>query len=78
LAEALVSRRHGVHLERVFLPSLGSQQGNSHVHWHIAPLPPGVPFHEQQGEALRVKDGALDLSDAEMSQLARQIRAAMD
>src|SRR5882757_3633541 len=25
--------------ERTYLLSLGSQQGNSHVHWHIAPLP---------------------------------------
>ncbi len=34
--------------ERVYDLSLGSQQGNKHVHWHIAPLPPGVPFAEQQ------------------------------
>ena len=24
--------------ERLYLLSLGSQQGNSHVHWHLAPL----------------------------------------
>lgn len=29
--------------ERVYVLSLGSQQGNAHVHWHVAPLPPGVP-----------------------------------
>ncbi len=34
--------------ERLYILSLGSQQGNSHVHWHLAPLPPGVPFEEQQ------------------------------
>lgn len=27
--------------ERTYVLSLGSQQGNAHVHWHIAPLPPG-------------------------------------
>ena len=64
--------------ERVYLLSLGSQQGNKHVHWHIAPLPSGVPYHEQQLEALLVKDQILDLSDEEMSELADQIRSAMD
>ncbi|MGV9676514.1 HIT family protein [Nocardia sp. NPDC003482] len=29
--------------ERMYLLSLGSQQGNSHLHWHVAPLPPNVP-----------------------------------
>lgn len=28
--------------ERVYLMSLGSHQGNAHVHWHVVPLPPGV------------------------------------
>ena len=25
--------------ERMYVLSLGSKQGNSHVHWHVAPLP---------------------------------------
>jgi hypothetical protein len=29
--------------ERMYVLSLGSQQGNSHIHWHVAPLPPGTP-----------------------------------
>ena len=29
--------------ERLYVLSLGSHQGNAHVHWHVAPLPPGVP-----------------------------------
>lgn len=69
--------RQVVPTERVYLLSLGSRQGNSHVHWHIAPLPPGVPFLEQQLEALQVTDRILDLSDEEMSSLAVRIRAAM-
>ncbi|MGN2364036.1 HIT family protein [Streptomyces luridiscabiei] len=28
--------------ERVYLLSLGSRQGNPHVHWHVAALPPGT------------------------------------
>ena len=70
--------RRVVPTERVYLLSLGSQQGNSHVHWHIAPLPPGVPFRKQQLEALRIEDRILDLSQPEMSSLAAQIRAAME
>ena len=34
--------------ERVYLYSLGSNQGNAHAHWHVVPLPPGVPYGEQQ------------------------------
>ena len=34
--------------ERMYVLSLGSQQGNAHVHWHVVPLPPGVPYEEQQ------------------------------
>ncbi len=74
VAEAV---RRVVPAERVYILSLGSQQGNSHVHWHIAPLPPGVPFHRQQLAALQVEDGILDLSEADMSALAAQIRAAL-
>jgi len=75
VAEAV---RRSVPAERVYILSLGSQQGNRHVHWHIAPLPPGVPFEQQQLEALRVEHGVIDLSDAEMQALARSIRANMD
>jgi len=70
--------RQVVPTERIYLLSLGSQQGNSHVHWHIAPLPPGVAFLDQQLEALRLTDRVLDLSDEEMSGLASEIRSAMD
>lgn len=69
--------RQVVPAERVYLLSLGSQQGNSHVHWHIAPLPPGVPFHDQQLAALSVTDRVLDLSEGEMAEVASQIRAAL-
>ena len=64
--------RAAVPTERLYVLSLGSQQGNRHVHWHLAPLPPGIPFEQQQFAAL---DGALgfDLSDEEMSELADRI-----
>ncbi len=69
--------RHVVKPERVYILSLGSQQGNKHVHWHIAPLPFGVPFEEQQLEALSIKNGFLQLSDDETSGLATKLRGSL-
>ncbi len=66
--------RRSVPTERVYILSLGSQQANAHVHWHIAALPPGVPFMEQQFAALQLDAGTLPLSEAEMADLARTIR----
>lgn len=74
VAEAL---RQVVPTERVYILSLGSQQGNRHLHWHVAPLPPGVPYREQQLEALRMDRGVLQLPDEEMASLAARIREAM-
>jgi diadenosine tetraphosphate (Ap4A) HIT family hydrolase len=48
--------------ERLYVLSLGSQQGNRHVHWHLAPLPPGVPYQEQQLAALSMRRGILAAS----------------
>lgn len=63
--------------ERVYILSLGSQQGNCHVHWHVAPLPPGVPFREQQFEALQARKGILQIPEEELIALAARIRQAM-
>lgn len=71
VAEAV---RQEVPTERMYILSLGSQQGNRHVHWHIAPLPPDVPFEEQQLAALSLKRGVLQISDDEMTTLAARIR----
>ena len=69
--------RRSVENERIYILSLGSQLGNRHVHWHIAPLPYGVPFKQQQLEALMVKNGVMDISDSEMAELALRIRQYM-
>jgi diadenosine tetraphosphate (Ap4A) HIT family hydrolase len=61
--------------ERLYVLSLGSQQGNRHVHWHLAPLPPGVPFERQQFAALDT-DRRLELTDDELEELAGRIAAA--
>ncbi|MEV0251652.1 HIT domain-containing protein [Nocardia sp. NPDC050712] len=66
-----------VEVERTYLLSLGSQQGNSHVHWHISPLPPGVPYHEQQFHALMAENGVLPWTPEQATTLARRLRAAL-
>lgn len=60
--------------ERLYLLSLGSQQGNRHVHWHLAPLPPGVPYADQQLTALSMSRGILPIEAQEAVELADQIR----
>ncbi len=61
--------------ERIYLLSLGSDQGNAHVHWHVAPLPPGTPYERQQFEALRAENGVLDIPTEERSAFAARVRA---
>jgi hypothetical protein len=57
--------------------SLGSLQGNRHVHWHLVPLPPGVPYEQQQVAALAPDRGYLDIPDEEQADLARRLRIGM-
>jgi diadenosine tetraphosphate (Ap4A) HIT family hydrolase len=64
--------------ERVYVVSLGSQDGNSHVHWHVAPLPPGVPYEQQQHVALNPEGGVLAVTDVEMEDLSNKIRRELN
>ena len=68
---------HAVPTERLYVLSLGSHQGNAHVHWHLGPLPPDVPYREQQYAALMHERGQLDLDDAELADIAARIVAAL-
>jgi diadenosine tetraphosphate (Ap4A) HIT family hydrolase len=73
VAEAL---RTELKPDRVYIASLGSQQANAHVHWHVVPCPPGVPFEEQQLALLDVqRRGVLEISAEEGQALAAQLRA---
>ncbi|GIF73910.1 HIT family protein [Asanoa siamensis] len=74
VAEAL---KRVVPTERVYLLSLGSHQGNDHVHWHVAPLPPGVPYDKQQFAAVMSSRGVLPVTDADQAALAARLRAAL-
>ncbi|WP_328718764.1 HIT domain-containing protein [Streptomyces sp. NBC_00247] len=63
--------------ERTYLYSLGSQDGNAHIHWHIAGLPPGVPYAEQQFHALMAENGVLRGTRPDVPRIGRRIREAI-
>ncbi|KAK1182226.1 HIT family protein [Streptomyces sp. NBS 14/10] len=60
--------------ERTYLYSLGSQQGNAHLHWHIAGLPPDTPYEQQQFASLMTENGVLAMEPEETSAMAARIR----
>jgi diadenosine tetraphosphate (Ap4A) HIT family hydrolase len=64
--------------ERVYVLSLGSRQGNAHVHWHVAPLPPGVRYEMQQSAALSLEHGYLRIPDEDNAELATRIASALE
>jgi histidine triad (HIT) family protein len=66
-----------VESERTYVLSLGSQQGNAHVHWHVVPLPPGTPYEEQQFHALMSEHGLIDWSVEQAAELAGRLRDAL-
>jgi diadenosine tetraphosphate (Ap4A) HIT family hydrolase len=63
--------------ERLYLLVLGSHQGNAHVHWHVAPLPPGVPYDQQQNAAITHQNGYLDIPAADQTNLASRIASLL-
>ena len=68
-----------VQCERLYVLSLGSQAANAHVHWHLVPCPPGLPYEMQQVNLLLVdRDGYVDVSFEEMAVLASTLRGAVE
>ncbi len=63
--------------ERMYSMSLGSQQGNTHLHWHLAPLPFGVPYDQQQFHAVMAEHGVLAVDDTAQAALAQRIRGQL-
>lgn len=62
--------------ERLYVLSLGSQQGNTHVHWHLVPLPPGVPYADQQFGLFDLAHlGVPDVPAAQRHALAAALRS---
>ena len=71
--------REEVGAERVYVLSLGSNEGNAHVHWHVVPLSPGTPYEEQQFAAVMLETaGALDTPEDERAALAARIGRRME
>ena len=64
--------------ERIYILSLGSQSANSHVHWHVAPLPAGVPLAEQQYHALMHENGAIAVTAEDQAEYAASIRQLLN
>ena len=69
--------RQEVDAERMYILSYGSNQANAHVHWHIAPLPKGVPYEKQQGAAIGWSNGVLRIPEVEMDALAKRLEIAL-
>ncbi len=65
--------REEVGAERMYLYTFGSNQGGAHVHWHVVPLPPGVPYENQQGAWASWRMGVLKIPQDEMASLAERI-----
>jgi diadenosine tetraphosphate (Ap4A) HIT family hydrolase len=73
-AKALVAL---IPTERLYVMSLGSQQGNRHVHWHLVPCPPGLPYEQQQMALFDTARGYFDFPEPEQANLALEIGHAM-
>ena len=58
---------------RMYLLCLGRNHGDAHVHWHVAPLPPDVPYMEQ-GIAVYRNSVVLNIPAAEQATLAARLR----
>jgi diadenosine tetraphosphate (Ap4A) HIT family hydrolase len=70
--------RKEVGAERIYIFTFGSNEGNSHVHWHVVPLPPDTPYEEQQFVALMLETvGALKVPEEKMASLAARIGRRM-
>ncbi|CAA9467691.1 MAG: hypothetical protein AVDCRST_MAG58-3684 [uncultured Rubrobacteraceae bacterium] len=65
--------REEVGAERMYVFTFGSNEGNSHTHWHVVPLPPGVPYEDQQDAWTSWSKGVLEIPQDEMASLAARI-----
>lgn len=64
--------------ERMYILTLGSNQGNAHVHWHVVPLPKGTPYEQQQGAAVGWQAGVLKIPEADMVAMADRLRKRIE
>jgi len=66
--------QRALHPERIYVASFGSKQMNEHVHFHLLPLPEGVPIRKQQMASMmpEIVD-KLELDNDEWKELAKKI-----
>lgn len=64
--------------ERVYTACLGSQLLTPHIHYHVVPIPPGLPLEKQQWEALDKSRGILQYSEEVLADIALKIKSAME
>jgi len=70
--------RNVMNPERLYVLSLGSQEANAHVHWHIVPCPPETPFEEQQLALLNAEErGIVQLEHESAEEFAAYIRTQL-
>jgi histidine triad (HIT) family protein len=62
--------------ERIYVLSLGSMAANSHLHFHVVPLPRDLPLAQQQYHALMAEHGILNIPASEMREMAATISRA--
>jgi diadenosine tetraphosphate (Ap4A) HIT family hydrolase len=61
--------------ERVYVLSLGRKDAaDAHVHWHVAPVPPGAGYDERQHHALVTGSPAIDVTEPDQVALALALR----
>lgn len=65
------------HTERLYIYSFGSTQSVAHIHWHIAPLPPAVPFEQQKFAAADTPKN-LKIPEWQLQTLTGKISASDD
>lgn len=66
-----------VETDRLYVFSFGSNQGVAHVHWHLAPLPPGISFEQQQFAAVDTST-YYDFTEAQTAELCARISGAIE
>ena len=64
-----------VNAQRLYLLSFGRNEGNAHVHWHIAPLPADLPYEEQGPDFFG--RGHLNIPEDVQDALASRLRAGI-
>lgn len=67
-----------IDVERIYTACLGSQLLTPHIHYHIAPIPHGLPLEKQQWNSMDKSRGVIEYSPKVFNELANKIRIGFD